>query len=30
MMHINLPDTRMGYAILDIDETGSKLQTFLR
>lgn len=30
MTHINLPDAHVGYAVLDIDETGSKLQTFLR
>ena len=30
MTHINLPDAHVGYAILDIDQTGSKLQTFLR
>ena len=30
MMHTNLPDAHVGYAVLDIDETGSKLQTFLR
>ena len=30
MTHINLPDACVGYAVLDIDETGSKLQTFLR
>ena len=30
MTHINLPDAHVGYAVLDIDETGSKLQTFLK
>lgn len=30
MTHINLPDAHVGYAILGIDQTGSKLQTFLR
>jgi len=30
MTHINLPDAHVGYAVLDIDETGSKIQTFLR
>jgi len=27
--HINLPDAHVGFAVLDIDETGSRLQTFL-
>ena len=30
MTHINLPDARVGYAVLDINEAGSKLQTFIR
>jgi predicted phosphodiesterase len=30
MMHINLPDAHVGYAVLDIDEVGSRLQTFIR
>jgi predicted phosphodiesterase len=30
MTHINLPDAHVGYSVLDIHETGSKLQTFLR
>lgn len=30
MTHINLPDAHVGYDVLDIDETNSKLQTFLR
>ena len=30
MTHLNLPDAHVGYAVLDVDETGSKLQTFLR
>ena len=30
MTHINLPDAHVGYAVLDIDKTGSKLQTFLK
>jgi hypothetical protein len=28
MTHINLPNAHVGYAVLDIDDTGSKLQTF--
>jgi len=30
MTHINLPDAHIGYAIMDIVETGTKLQTFVR
>ncbi len=30
MTHINLPDACIGYAVLDVDETGAKLQTFVR
>lgn len=30
MTHVNLPDAHVGYAVLDIDEAGSKLQTFVR
>ncbi len=30
MTHINLPDAHVGYAVLDVAENGSKLQTFLR
>ena len=30
MTHLNLPDAHVGYAVLDIDEAGSKLQTFVR
>jgi predicted phosphodiesterase len=30
MMHINLPDAHVGYAVLDIDEADSRLQTFIR
>lgn len=30
MTHINLPDARIGYAVMDIDETGIKLQNFIR
>jgi len=30
MTHVNLPDAHVGYAVLDIDEAGSKLQTFAR
>lgn len=30
MTHINLPDAHVGYAVLDIDEAGSRLQTFIR
>ena len=28
--HVNLPDARVGYAVMDIDEAGTKLQTFGR
>ena len=30
MTHINLPDARIGFAVMDIDETGIKLQSFIR
>jgi predicted phosphodiesterase len=30
MTHINLPDAHIGYAIMDIVETGARLQTFVR
>lgn len=30
MTHINLPDAHIGYAIMDIVETGTKLQTIVR
>jgi hypothetical protein len=30
MTHISLPDAHIGYAIMDIVETGIKLQTFVR
>jgi hypothetical protein len=30
MAHISLPDAHIGYAIMDIVETGIKLQTFVR
>ena len=30
MVHINLPDAHVGYAVMDVDETGAKLQTFIR
>jgi predicted phosphodiesterase len=30
MTHINLPDARAGYAVLDVAETGLQLQTFIR
>lgn len=30
MTHVNLPDACVGYAVLDVDETGTKLQTFVR
>jgi len=30
MTHINLPDAHVGYAVLDVDKTSSKLQTFIR
>jgi len=30
MTHVNLPDACMGYAVLDVDEIGTKLQTFVR
>ena len=29
MTHINLPDAHVGYAVLNIDDGGSKLQTFV-
>jgi len=29
MTHVNLPDACVGYAVLDVDETGTKLQTFV-
>jgi len=28
MTHVNLPDAHIGYAVMDIDEAGTKLQTF--
>lgn len=30
MMHINLPDAHVSYAVLEIGEAGSKLQTFIK
>jgi predicted phosphodiesterase len=30
MTHINFPDAHIGYAIMDIVESGTKLQTFVR
>jgi predicted phosphodiesterase len=30
MTHVNLPDAHVGHAVLDVDETGSGLQTFIR
>jgi len=30
MTHVNLPDAHVGYAVLDIDEASSRLQTFIR
>jgi predicted phosphodiesterase len=30
MTHVNLPDAHVGYAVMDVDEEGAKLQTFLR
>ena len=30
MMHVNLPDAHVGYAVLDVGETGWKLQTCTR
>jgi predicted phosphodiesterase len=30
MTHVNLPDAYVGYAVLDVDEAGTKLQTFVR
>jgi len=29
MTHVNLPDVHVGYAVMDIDEAGTKLQTFI-
>ena len=29
MTHVNLPDAHVGYAVMDIDEAGRKLQTFI-
>jgi predicted phosphodiesterase len=30
MTHVNLPDAHVGYAVMDIDEAGTKLQTFVQ
>ena len=30
MTHVNLPDTHVGYAVMDVDETGVALQTVIR
>ena len=30
MTHVNLPDVHVGYAVMDVDETDAKLQTFVR
>jgi len=30
MTHVNLPDAHIGYAVMDIDEAGTKLQTFVQ
>jgi predicted phosphodiesterase len=30
MTHVNLPDAQIGHAVIDIDETGIKLQSFVR
>jgi hypothetical protein len=30
MTHVNLPDAQIGYAVIDIDETRIKLQTFVK
>ena len=30
MTHVNLPDAHIGYAVMDIDEAGTKFQTFVQ
>ena len=30
MTRVNLPDTHVGYAVMDVDETGVALQTVIR
>jgi len=30
MTHINLPDAHVGYAVMDVDERGVRLQTFVK